>query len=71
MMIDYTGLITDSVKIAAIIFAVGHFFAGLLLFRDMIRINRALKTKNSSFFNLLSFVYLLFLLFVLIVFILA
>ncbi|BCX13784.1 MAG: hypothetical protein KatS3mg085_316 [Candidatus Dojkabacteria bacterium] len=70
-MIEQSLIIIDAIKIAAIVFAVGHFLAGLLLFRDMIRINKSLKTKNSSFFNLLSFIYLLFLLFVLIIFILA
>lgn len=70
-MINDTEIIAEVIHAVAIGMALLHFLAGLLLFKDMLRINGAVKTKNSGFFMILSIFYLLFLLGVLVIFLFA
>ncbi len=62
--------IQTGVKILAIIFALFHFLAGFVFYRDMVRINNVIKTRKSGLFMFLSNLYLFILLSIVILFIL-
>lgn len=63
--------IIEVLKIFAILFALFHFLVGLILFRDMIRMNRIIKTSNRGCFTFISFFYIFVLLCTLVLFILV
>lgn len=65
-----TDSISDLIKVGGILFALFHFLVGFVMYRDMIRINKVIRTRYSRFFLLLSNIYLIILLVILVVFIL-
>ena len=59
----------DLVQMLGIIIALFHFLAGFVLYRDMVRISRVIRTRKSILFMFLSNVYILTLLAIIILFI--
>lgn len=64
---DLTDNVPEIVKIGGVLFASFHFLVGFVMYRDMVRINRVLKTKNSGVLKVLSVVYILLLLIIIII----
>lgn len=68
---DVRDVLKDVIQIGGILFALSHFIVGFILYRDMVRINRVLKTPNSRSFMIIANLYIFFLLIILIGFILV
>lgn len=58
----------DVVKIGGILVSLVHFLVGFVFYRDMVRMARVLRTKNTIFFMAITNIYILILLVILIIF---
>lgn len=70
-MDDFFETIRQGIQIVGILGALLHFLIGFLLYRDVVRMNRVLKTKQSTAIQFLSYLYLGLLIVILIAFILG
>lgn len=61
--------IEELFKLGGILAALIHFAVGFIMYRDMLRINKVIKTNSRGLFTLISNGYILFLLAIVIVFI--
>lgn len=64
------GIIDDNIdnifKLFGILFALGHFLAGFIMYREIIRMNNVIRTKRRGVFVTLANLYILVLIGVLI-----
>jgi len=66
MGVDISKDLIDLLKIAAIVFALFHFLAGVILVRQVSRMIKIIHTPNSGCFYLISLIYLIILVLVLV-----
>lgn len=64
--VQFEIILVSIIKIAAIIFAIAHFFVAFILFRQISRMRRVIKTSASEPVALLSFIHLLLLLIIIV-----
>lgn len=60
-----TNIVFWIIKIGLVLFALAHFFIGLLLYRQNIRMRKVISTNNAGFLTLFSFINIVILLLVL------
>lgn len=60
-MINITTTLIETIKIAAIVFALLHVFAGFIIVRQITRISSMIKTSNHTFFRLVGILYIMLL----------
>lgn len=72
MPIDLTGsnTINEILKVVAILFALFHFLVGFVLVSRVTSMEKALKTKNNTIFNLINLGYLILLIVIIVLIIL-
>ncbi len=66
MGINITPQVLEVIKLAALVFALIHFLAGVILVQQMYRMNKTVRTTNQGCFNLINILYVFMLLLVLI-----